>query len=140
MDREVVDRLQELAVVAPLVPTPGARRPEHLQRHVPVLIAHPRQHGRPPTPTRYEPKAGEANQHSVSLTTPPAMPESIRPHRLVLSDGLEAVEAAVAEALATAAIVIMLRSLKMYGMTTALLDRLNHCHNPETGNDICGRP
>ena len=45
---KVEDRLQELAIVAPMLAATGLRRVEHSQREVPVLFRHPCQHARPP--------------------------------------------------------------------------------------------
>ena len=74
---EIVHGFEELTVVVALV---GPSRPasaEHVQRHRPILVRHPRQHGRPrQKPTRYEsPKRGKGNP-------PPPRHGGIRPHRL----------------------------------------------------------
>jgi hypothetical protein len=48
MDRKVVQRFEERAVIPALVAPPRAHRSEHLNHDLPILIRHPRQHGRPP--------------------------------------------------------------------------------------------
>ena len=74
---KLVKRLKKEPIVAPLVASPGPRRPKHLQRNAPVRLAHPCQHGRPPN-------RPPMNQPCATLTTQDAMPESIRPHSLHL--------------------------------------------------------
>src|SRR3954452_22844653 len=46
VDGEVVQRLEEDPVVPALVAPPGAAGPEDLQHRRPILLCHPRQHGR----------------------------------------------------------------------------------------------
>src|SRR6478736_8781909 len=44
VDREIVQRLEELAVVAALVAPPRAAGPKQLQNRRPIALRHPRQH------------------------------------------------------------------------------------------------
>jgi hypothetical protein len=48
VQREVVDRLQELAIIVPGFATAGLCHVEHRKRKRPILFGHLRQHGRPP--------------------------------------------------------------------------------------------
>ena len=48
VDRKIVDRLEEFAIVMPGFPPGRLRRVEHLQRDRPIPLRHPRQHDRPP--------------------------------------------------------------------------------------------
>lgn len=63
MHSEIVHGFEELAIIAPLVAPSRPASAEHLQSHRPILVRHPRQHGRPrQKPTRYEsPKGQEGN-------------------------------------------------------------------------------
>jgi len=49
VDREIVQRLEELAVVAALVAPPRAAGPKQLQNRRPIALRHPRQHRDLPT-------------------------------------------------------------------------------------------
>ena len=48
VDREVVHRGEKALVVTSLIAATRQATPEHLEHHCPVLLIHPRQHGRSP--------------------------------------------------------------------------------------------
>src|SRR4029077_6208747 len=48
VNRKIMQRFQELAIIAPLVPAARARRPKRLDHDLPIDIRHPCQHDRLP--------------------------------------------------------------------------------------------
>ncbi len=77
VDREIMQRLQEFAVVPSFVPPPRPARAEQLDSEVPFVLCHPRQHRRLPKtkPTAYE-------SPIPCFRNPPNQFVAIRPHGL----------------------------------------------------------
>src|SRR4051795_13063948 len=70
MDAEVVQRFEEPAVIPAFVAPARAQRPEHLNHSVPVLVCHPRQHGRPPQTDQPGIRNPERRESPQQLTRP----------------------------------------------------------------------
>jgi hypothetical protein len=70
VQREVVERFEEPTVVPAFVASARAHGPKHLNHHLPVLVRHPRQHGRPPQtdqPGSTNPERGKSGQRRCSF-------------------------------------------------------------------------
>jgi len=80
VDAEIVQRFEKQAVIPAFVAPPRATGSEYLNHPLPVLVRHPRQHGRPPHPTSQEAEIQSEGNQLSNLLNP------IRPHGLESSD------------------------------------------------------